>query len=162
MTSNPQVDRPTTTPARRQLIESRSIDYVPQKERHGNVWHQGPFWFTGNFVLTTMVVGFVGPSIGLDLLWSVIAVVLGAVFGTFFMAFHANQGPRMGLPQMIQSRAQFGIRGAVLPFIAVLFVYIGFNVFNVILATQGLHLVLPGASWLWYTVLILIAVAKLG
>ena len=65
----------------------------------------------------------------------------------------------MGLPEMIQSRAQFGIRGAVLPFIAVLFVYIGFNVFNVILATQGLHLVLPGASWIWYTVLILIAVA---
>ena len=159
MTSNPQVDQADEQPARRQLIESRSIDYVPQNERHGNVWHQGPFWFTGNFVLTTMVVGFVGPSIGLDLLWSVIAVVLGAVFGTFFMAFHANQGPRMGLPQMIQSRAQFGIRGAVLPFIAVLFVYIGFNVFNVILATQGLHLVLPGASWLWYTVLILIAVA---
>ena len=159
MTSNPQVDQADEQPARRQLIESRSIDYVPQNERHGNVWHQGPFWFTGNFVLTTMVVGFVGPSIGLDLFWSVIAVVLGAVFGTFFMAFHANQGPRMGLPQMIQSRAQFGIRGAVLPFIAVLFVYIGFNVFNVILATQGLHLVLPGASWLWYTVLILIAVA---
>ena len=62
------------------------------------------------------------------------------------MAFHANQGPRMGLPQMIQSRAQFGIRGAVVPFIAVLFVYVGFNVFNVILATQGLQLVLPGGA----------------
>lgn len=159
MTSNSQVDPPPVAPARRQLIESRSIDYVPQKERHGNVWHQGPFWFTGNFVLTTMVVGFVGPSLGLDLAWSVVAVVLGAVFGTFFMAFHANQGPRMGLPQMIQSRAQFGIRGAVVPFIAVLFVYIGFNVFDVILATQGLQLVLPGATWMWYTVLILIAVA---
>ena len=36
----------------------------------------------------------------------------------------------MGLPQMIQSRAQFGLRGAIVPFIAVIFVYIGFNVFN--------------------------------
>jgi purine-cytosine permease-like protein len=59
-----------------------------------------------------MVVGFVGPSLGLDLLWSVVAVVLGVLFGTLFMAFHANQGPSMGLPQMIQSRAQFGMRGA--------------------------------------------------
>ena len=158
MTSEPRPIPPADSRPRRQLIESRSIDYVPQSERHGNVWHQGPFWFTGNFVLTTMVVGFVGPSLGLDLLWSVVAVVLGVLFGTLFMAFHANQGPSMGLPQMIQSRAQFGMRGAVLPFIAVLFVYTGFNVFNVILATQGLHLVLPGASWMWYLVLIATAV----
>ena len=32
-------------------IEVRSIDYVPRAERHGKVWHQGPFWFAGNFVL---------------------------------------------------------------------------------------------------------------
>jgi purine-cytosine permease-like protein len=68
-----------------------------------------------------MVTGFIGPSLGLSLARSVAAVVLGTCFGTFFMAFHANQGPRMGLPQMIQSRAQFGVRGAILPFAAVVF-----------------------------------------
>ncbi|MFE5190254.1 purine-cytosine permease family protein [Streptomyces sp. NPDC056628] len=140
------------------LIETRSIDYVPARERHGKVWHQGPFWFTGNFVLTTMVTGFIGPSLGLGLGWSVLAVVLGACFGTFFMAFHANQGPRMGLPQMIQSRAQFGIRGAIVPFAAVVFVYIGFNVFNVVLATQGLQTILPGGTTLWYALLIGLAI----
>ena len=31
-----------------------------------------------------------------------------------FMAFHGSQGPEMGLPQMIQSRAQFGYRGVAL------------------------------------------------
>ena len=140
------------------LIETRSIDYVPARERHGKVWHQGPFWFTGNFVLTTMVTGFIGPTLGLSLGWSVLAVVLGACFGTFFMAFHANQGPRMGLPQMIQSRAQFGIRGAIVPFAAVVFVYIGFNVFNVVLATQGLQTILPGGTTLWYALLIGLAI----
>ncbi|MEU1203566.1 cytosine permease [Streptomyces sp. NPDC005813] len=140
------------------VIETRSIDYVPARERHGRVWHQGPFWFTGNFVLTTMVTGFIGPSLGLGLRWSVLAVVLGACFGTFFMAFHANQGPRMGLPQMIQSRAQFGIRGAIVPFAAVVFVYIGFNVFNVVLATQGLQTILPGGTTLWYVLLIGLAI----
>ncbi|HET8560924.1 MAG TPA: cytosine permease [Marmoricola sp.] len=134
------------------VIERRSIDYVPRAERHGKLWHQGPFWFTGNFVLPTMVVGFTGPIMGLSVAWSVLAVTLGAGFGTFFMAFHANQGPRMGLPQMIQSRAQFGSRGAIIPFAATVFVYVGFIVFDVILATQGIGLVVPGSKWLWYPV----------
>lgn len=139
-------------------IEVRSIDYVPRNERHGKVWHQAPFWFTGNFVLTTMVTGFTGPALGMGTLYSILAIVLGVCFGTFFMAFHANQGPRMGLPQMIQSRAQFGLRGAIVPFAAVVCVYIGFNVFNVILATDAINTVLPGLRAPWYLLLILVAV----
>lgn len=139
-------------------IEVHSIDYIPRSERHGKVWHQGPFWFTGNFVLVTMVSGFIGPAVGLGLGWSVLAVVLGVCFGTFFMAFHANQGPRMGLPQMIQSRAQFGMRGAIFPFAAVVFVYVGFIVFDAVLATQALQTVLPGNKWFWYPLLVAIAI----
>lgn len=144
--------------SRRRVIEVRSIDYVPRAERHGKVWHQGPFWFTGNFVLTTMVTGFVGPSLGLGVGWAILAIVLGAGFGTFFMAFHANQGPRLGLPQMIQSRAQFGSRGVILPFAATIFVYCGFNVFNVILATEALRTVLPGTPLFWYPLLMLVSI----
>ena len=128
------------------VIERRSIDYIPWSERRGKLWHQAPFWFTGNFVLPTMVVGFIGPQIGLSVGFSFLAILLGACFGTFFMAFHANQGPRMGLPQMIQSRAQFGSRGAVVPFLATVFVYVGFSVFNVVLAAEGLGLILPVCS----------------
>ncbi|MBP5120071.1 purine-cytosine permease family protein [Pseudomonas protegens] len=139
-------------------IETRSIDYVPRNERHGKVWHQGPFWFTGNFVLTTMVTGFTGAALGLALQYAILAIVIGVCLGTFCMAFHANQGPRMGLPQMIQSRAQFGLRGAIVPFTAVVFVYIGFNVFNVILATDAINTVIPGARAPWYTLMIAVAV----
>jgi len=140
------------------IIEQHSIDYVPRSERHGKVWHQAPFWFTGNFVLPTMVTGFVGPSMGLSVGFSVIAVVVGVLFGTFFMAFHANQGPRMGLPQMIQSRAQFGSRGVIVPFAATVFVYVGFLVFDTILATQGIQIVVPGGKVLWYVVLITLSI----
>lgn len=139
------------------IIEQHSIDIVPLEERHGKVWHQGPFWFTGNFVVVTMVTGFVGPSMGLSVWFSILAVVLGACFGTFFMAFHANQGPRLGLPQMIQSRAQFGSRGSVLPFAATVFVYIGFMVFDTILATQGLNF-FPHLKIFWYPVLIALSI----
>lgn len=146
------------------VIEQHSIDYVPWSERRGKLWHQAPFWFTGNFVLPTMVIGFLGPQLGLSAGFSFLAIVLGACFGTFFMAFHANQGPRMGLPQMIQSRAQFGSRGVIVPFIATVFVYIGFMVFDVILATQGLGLVLPDNKWFWYPVLtaLSIVIAVIG
>jgi len=149
---------PDASAPRESVIEQRSIDYVPKSERHGVVWHQGPFWFAGNFVLPTFLTGTLGPILGLSVGWSILAIVAGALFGTFFMAFHANQGPRMGLPQMIQSRAQFGRRGVLLPFIATIFVYVGFLVFDVILATQGLQLVLPGGPLIWYPVLIAISI----
>ena len=156
--TNPASPPSTDSERRGTVIEQRSIDYVPRSERHGKVWHQGPFWFTGNFVLPTMVIGFIGPVIGLSVWWTVIAVITGACFGTFFMAFHANQGPRTGLPQMIQSRAQFGSRGAIVPFAASVFVYIGFMVFDTILATQGLLLAFPGDKLFWYPFLIALSI----
>lgn len=142
------------------IIEQRSIDYVPWRERHGKVWHQGPFWFTSNFVLVALATGFTGPLAGLGLGWTAIAVLLGAGIGTFFMAFHANQGPGLGVPQMIQSRAQFGTRGVLVALVAGLFVYIGLNVFNLPMATQGLQAVTSaGPRWPWYIALLAIQAA---
>ena len=78
------------------LVETRSIDYVPDDERHGKVSHQGPFWFVGNFQPFTLALGFVGPSLGLSLWWTIVAGLAGIAFGTLFMAFHATQGPVRG------------------------------------------------------------------
>lgn len=119
-------------------IEGHSIDYIPENERHAKLSSQGPFWFLGNFHFFTISIGFVGPSLGLSALWTMIAGALGIMFGTLFMAFHGSQGPEMGLPQMIQSRAQFGYRGVILALMATLFVFVGFNVVNVSLIMGGL------------------------
>src|SRR5699024_12782222 len=59
--------------------------------------------------------------------------------------------------QMIQSRAQFGSRGVLLPFIATVFVYIGFLVFDTILVTQGIG-IFPEATWFWYPVIIAVSI----
>lgn len=130
---------PVAEPARRRGIEKRSIDYVPASERHGRVADQGPFWFLGNFQFFTIAIGFVGPSMGLSLGYTILAGVLGILFGTLFMAFHASQGAHLGLPQMIQSRAQFGYRGVVLVLIATAFTFIGFNVVDTVLMASGLN-----------------------
>jgi len=121
------------------LIEKRSIDYVPLAERHGKVWHLWPVWFSGDAHLATLAVGVLGITLGGNLLWTCIAVIAGCALGTFFMAFHSTQGPQLGLPQMIQSRPQFGYTGALLVWAVALVAFIGFNAFNQVLAAQTIH-----------------------
>ncbi|MEU7003200.1 alpha/beta fold hydrolase [Nonomuraea sp. NPDC046570] len=158
VTESPPADLDHSPVRRRGVIEVRSIDYVPPSERRGKAWHQAPFWFTGQLVISTMIVGFLGPAQGLSVGWSIAASSLGALTGAFFMAFHANQGPTMGLPQMVQSRAQFGVRGAALPMLAAIFLYVGLSVFGVILGGQALALVLPGSPLLWGALIVVVAV----
>src|ERR1022692_4304573 len=54
-------------------IEVHSIDWIPDPERHGKVWQQTMLWFLGNFQYFTIPIGFVGPSLGLSLGWSILA-----------------------------------------------------------------------------------------
>ena len=120
-------------------IEVHSIDWIPERERHGKPWLQSMLWFLGNFQYFTIPIGFVGPAMGLGLGWSILAGLLGIAVGTLFMAFHATQGPVFGLPQMIQSRAQLGYRGVVVALIATLFTYMAFNVADQVIMAAGLH-----------------------
>ena len=121
------------------LIEAHSIDYVPLAERHGKVWHLWPVWFMGDAHLATLAVGVLGIVMGANFLWTAIAVTTGCAFGTFFMAFHSTQGPQLGLPQMIQSRPQFGYMGALLVWGVALIAYVGYNAFNQVLALQAVR-----------------------
>lgn len=130
---------PSSPPFCYMAIEKRSIDYVPLRERHGRVWHLWPVWFTGGAHLATVAVGVLGISLGENFVWTALAVVAGCALGTFFMAFHAAQGPQLGLPQMIQSRPQFGYLGALLVWGVALISYIGYNAFNEVLAAQAAH-----------------------
>jgi purine-cytosine permease-like protein len=120
------------------VIERRHLGHVPDSEGHGKVWRQGPFWFLGNFQPFTLALAFFGPVVGLNGLWTSIAGVAGILFGAMFMAAHSAQGPTLGLPQMIQSRAQFGYSGVVVPLIATTLTFVGFNVVTVVIIKEGL------------------------
>ena len=121
------------------LLERHTIDYIPLAERRGKVWHLWPVWFSGDAHLATLAVGVIGLTLGANLLWTTIAVVSGCALGTVFMAFHSTQGPQLGLPQLIQSRPQFGYLGALLVWIVALVAYIGYNAFNAVLVTDAAH-----------------------
>jgi nucleobase:cation symporter-1, NCS1 family len=132
--------------AKRPILEKRSIDYVPLAERHGKVWHLWPVWFSGDAHLATLAVGVIGITLGGNLLWTSVAVLLGCALGTFFMAFHSTQGPQLGLPQMIQSRPQFGYTGALLVWLVAMVAYVGYNGFNQVLAAQAIHQIAPAIT----------------
>jgi nucleobase:cation symporter-1, NCS1 family len=138
-------------------VEVRSIDYVPLHERHGKLSDLGPLWFMSNAQIATLAVGLVSITSGGNLIWSLIAIISGTLIGTFFMAFHSAQGPQLGLPQMIQSRPQFGYVGALLVWLFAYLQYAGFNVFNTALAGQALDTTVHGGSKLWIIVVTVIA-----
>ncbi len=144
------------------FIETRSIDYVPLAERHGKAWHLWPVWFSGDAHLATLAVGVLGITLGGNFLWTAIAVILGCLLGTFFMAFHSTQGPQLGLPQMIQSRPQFGYTGALLVWGVALVAYVGYNAVNQVLAVQALHQLTPAISATSPTTMVLFALLALA
>jgi NCS1 family nucleobase:cation symporter-1 len=144
------------------LLESRSIDYVPLAERHGKVWHLWPVWFSGDAHLATVAVGVIGVGLGGNLLWSSIAVIAGCLLGTFFMAFHSTQGPQLGLPQMIQSRPQFGYTGALLVWGVAMVSYVGYNALNQVLAGQAVHQLQPSIAATSPTVITVFALFALA
>ncbi|MCP2167772.1 purine-cytosine permease family protein [Goodfellowiella coeruleoviolacea] len=122
-------------------VERHSIDWVPHAERHGRVAHLGAVWFVSNVNLTAMATGAAALAVGAPLFWTVLATVLGSLFGTFFMAFHSAQGPHLGLPQLVQSRPQFGYVGAALTvWVFALVNYLAYNISDAIMAGSAVHL----------------------
>jgi len=124
------------------ILEQHGIDFIPLSERHGHPRDLATLWFGANAMAITLATGAVAATTHLGLIWGSLAIVVGAVIGTVFMAYHSAQGPKLGLPQMIQSRAQFGFYGANLPMSIVLAMYLGFYAGGAILGAQALKLLI--------------------
>ncbi|WP_313651701.1 cytosine permease [Pantoea sp.] len=120
------------------LSETRSIDYIPLRERHGHPFSQFTLWFGGNLQITAIVTGALAVVLGGDVVWSLVGLLVGQIIGAAIMSLHALQGPRLGLPQMITSRMQFGVYGAVIPLVLVCIMYVGFSASGTVLAGQAL------------------------
>jgi NCS1 family nucleobase:cation symporter-1 len=119
------------------VVEKHSIDVVPDSERHGTAFNQFTLWLGANLHITAVVTGALAVVFGGDVVWSLLGLVLGNLLGGAVMALHSAQGPKLGLPQMIQSRAQFGVKGAVVPLLLVILMYVGFFASGTVLAGQA-------------------------
>lgn len=119
-------------------IEARSIDFIPADERQGNARDLFTLWFGANAMAITLVTGGVASTLGIGLVWSSLAIIIGAAIGVVFVAYHSAQGPQLGLPQMIQSRAQFGFYGANIPLVIVVAMYLGFYAGGAVIGAEAL------------------------
>src|SRR5215467_4976985 len=130
----------------RRWVEAHHIDRIPEGARHGKPWHQFAFWWGGNVNVFNVVLGAVTVSIGLTFWWALIAIAAGTLIGALLIALHATQGPVLGVPQTIQSRAQFGFYGSAFLFPAVLLLNVGFIAAQLVIQAQAMQGVIASIS----------------
>jgi nucleobase:cation symporter-1, NCS1 family len=128
---------PTRGAPKRAIAERRTIDYIPDAERHGRLISQFTLWLAANLQITAIVTGALAVVLGGDVFWSLAGLMIGQVLGAAVMALHGAQGPQLGLPQMISSRVQFGVYGAMIPIVLACLMYVGFSASGSVLAGQA-------------------------
>jgi purine-cytosine permease-like protein len=117
------------------LIEELALGRVPEDQRHGKSSGLFYVWFACSLSIATLVIGALAVYMGNNLFWATMAVFVGNAIGALFMAAHSAQGPILGVPQLIQSRGQFGYYlGAWLPVVLSLIMFIGFWAFGAVAA----------------------------
>jgi NCS1 family nucleobase:cation symporter-1 len=146
----------------RRYVETHHIDRIPASARHGKPWHQFAFWWGGNVNIFNIVLGGVVVSIGLTFWWALIAIGAGTLIGALLIALHATQGPRLGVPQSIQSRGQFGFYGAAFMFPAVLLLNIGFIAAQLVIQAQAMTGVAGGLTMPEWMLILVVPALVIG
>ena len=135
------------SPDKSPRIEQHTIYQIPLDQRHGKAHQLFTLWFGANLNVLTVVTGALATTIfHQSFLSAVMAILLGNLLGTVFMALHAAQGPRLGVPQMVQSRGQFGAKGAGFVVALVAFMYVGYASTAFVTGGQSLHFIVPSLS----------------
>jgi NCS1 family nucleobase:cation symporter-1 len=128
-------------------LEISTIQPIGLDQRHGKAVDLFTVWFGSNLMLLTIVTGGLAVTVfALPFGWAVLGLVVGNLVGAIFMALHAAQGPTLGVPQMMQTRGQFGSLGSLLVVGIVIVMYVGFLASNLVLGGQALASMVPGWS----------------
>ncbi|ORW69052.1 purine-cytosine permease family protein [Mycobacterium saskatchewanense] len=127
-------------------VEHRTTARVPQDERFGRARDLLGIWFAFNMGPLGLVEGAVGVTLGLSTVWVIVGLLLGNMLGGLTMAFHAAQGPALGVPQMLQARGQFGMRGASVLTSVQVVVALGYFVSVLIASAQSVNRLFPAIS----------------
>jgi len=143
-------------------IESHSIDIIPESERRGSVHQQFTLWFATNANVFNFVLGGFAILFGLNVFWALIALVVGTLLGMAFTALHAIQGPRLGVPQMIQSRGQFGFYGAIFIFLASILLDVGYLAAQQVVQAQSMQGLVTSVSIPWWIIIVTIPAVLLA
>lgn len=136
----------SASPTTQSLVqfETRHIMPIPENERTGTVRSLFAIWVGINMLPLTVVTGAIATgAFGLSIGWSIVAILTGNLIGAFGAALHASQGPHLGVPQMLQARAQFGFYGGSLLAFVALLMFLGFFASILVVAKDSLLAVFP-------------------
>src|SRR5277367_1490607 len=128
-------------------LERSTIQPIAPDQRHGTARDLFTIWFGSNITLLTVVTGGLAVTVfGQPFVPAVLGLIVGNAVGAIFMALHAAQGPTLGVPQMVQTRGQFGSIGSLLVIGIVIVMYAGFLSSNLVLGGESLASLVPGLS----------------
>ena len=93
-------------------IEPHGLEHIVLGERHGKPFHLFTLWMAANLVLATWVVGNIAVGVfGESMMGAFAGLALGTVLGAVLLGLLSTFGPRLGVPQLVQSRGAFGLLG---------------------------------------------------
>jgi len=97
-------------------VEPGGIEYIAERERHGNPIQLFWTWVSPNMEFATVFVGVLPIAVFGGGFWpTVLGVTVGSLMGSITHAILSTMGPRFGVPQMVEGRASFGFFGNFLP-----------------------------------------------
>jgi NCS1 family nucleobase:cation symporter-1 len=143
--------------------ETHGMEPIPESARYGSVGRVFTVWFTPNLVPAAF---FIGTLVTLDFLklgfvTSILAIVVGNIVGSYFVALLSTMGPKLGLAQMPAARLPFG-KSIVVPGLLNWLSTIGWDGINSVFGAIAITILVPALPF-WGALLIIIAVqAALG
>lgn len=97
-------------------VEPKGVEPIGAGERHGRPSSIFTLWFGANVEFATLVTGALATGVfGLSFVQAFIAIAIGNVLGALCLGLLSTYGPKLGVPQLIQSRKAFGYYGNYLP-----------------------------------------------
>ena len=120
----------------RRYVETHHIDMIPAAARHGKPWHQSAFWGAATSTCSTSSSAGWCPR---PEFWWALSPSGRDPDGALLIALARDPGTRLGVPQTIQSRGQFGFYGAAFLFPAVLLLNIGFIAAEFVIQGQAMQ-----------------------
>src|SRR5207302_8846008 len=93
-------------------VEPGGIEYIPDRERHGNPIQLFWTWMSPSLEFATVFVGVLPVAVFGGGFWpTVFGVTLGSLMGSITHAIVSAIGSRFGVPQTVEGRARFGLLG---------------------------------------------------
>ena len=144
-------------------IEGRGMDPIPENARYGSVGRIFTVWFTPNLVPAAF---FIGTLVTLDFLklgfvTGLLAIIVGNLLGSFFVALLSTMGPKLGLAQMPAARLPFG-KSIVVPGLLNWLSTIGWDGINSLFGAYALTILIPGLPFVVGLLVIVLCQGALG